>query len=99
LTFGFSSDNIHIGMLQKVKVPVSVILEYNSKLRRVFPKSVHWDGNDYPVTKVGFHHTFREGKTLIHVFSVDTPSLFFRLRLNTDNLQWTLEEISDGEVD
>ena len=86
-------------MLQKIKAPISVILEYDSKLRKVSPRSVHWDGNDYEVTKVGFHHTLREGRTLFHIFSVDTNSLFFRLKLNTDNLQWTLEEISDGEVD
>ena len=86
-------------MRQIISAPVSVTLEYDSKLRTVFPKSVHWDGKDYLVTKVGYHHTFREGKTLFHVFSVDTPLLFFRLKLNTDNLQWTLEEISDGEVD
>ncbi len=86
-------------MLQKIKPPISVILESDSKLRKVSPKYIHWDGIDYEVTKVGFHHTLREGRTLIHVFSVDTDSLFFRLKLNTDNLLWTLEEISDGEVD
>src|SRR3989344_7065260 len=86
-------------MRQVISIPVSVTLEYNSKLRKVLPKLVHWDGQDYPVVKVGYHHTFREGRTLFHIFSVDTSSLFFRLRLNTDNLNWTLEEISDGEVD
>ena len=86
-------------MFQKIRVPVSVIVKFDSKLRKVFPKSVHWDGKDYSVTKVGYHHTYREGKTLFHVFSFNTPILFFRLNLNTDNLHWTLEEISDGEVD
>lgn len=86
-------------MIQKVRVPVSVLLEFDSKLRKVAPKLVHWDGLDYLVTKVGFHHTFREGRTLVHIFSVDTKTLFFRLKLNTDNLHWVLEEISDGETD
>lgn len=86
-------------MFQKIKAPVSVLLEYDSKIRKVSPKSVHWDGKDYKVSRIGYHHTYREGQTLIHVFSVDTPSLFFRLKLDTGNLHWTLEEISDGEAD
>jgi hypothetical protein len=45
------------------------------------------------------HHTFRSGRTLFHVFSVASKSLFFRLVLNTDTLFWRLEEISDGLPD
>jgi hypothetical protein len=42
------------------------------------------------------HHTIREGRTLFHIFSVSSQDLFFRLKLDTDNLFWTLEEIADG---
>lgn len=84
-------------MLQRIKVPVSVTLYFNHKLRQVLPKDVMWEGRIYPITKIGLHHTFREGKTLYHIFSVESPTLFFRLSLNTDTLHWNLEEISDGE--
>ena len=83
-------------MIQKVSTPISVSLAFDSNKRKVFPKWVVWNGRLYPVEKVGLHHTYREGRTLYHVFSVATKSLFFRLVLNTDNLHWKLEEISDG---
>ena len=83
-------------MLEKMSMPVTVSLYFNSKTKKIIPKSLVWNGRLYPVVKIGLHHTFREGRTLYHVFSVASKALFFRLVLNTDNLHWRLEEISDG---
>lgn len=71
-------------------------LIFNHQLRKVFPKEVVWEGKTYPITKIGLHHTYRQGRTLYHVFSVASPNLFFRLVLNTETLFWTLKEIADG---
>ena len=60
------------------------------------PKYVVWKGKNYTVLKVGLHHTYREGKTLYHIFSVMADTIFLRLKLNTDNLIWGLEEVSDA---
>lgn len=86
-------------MIQKLSVPVSVDLSFDCKKRTVCPKEIIWEGETHPVVKIGLHHTYREGRTLYHVFSVASQTLFFRLVLNTDNLFWTLEEISDGLSD
>ncbi len=86
-------------MIQRVSVPITVELLFDAKIRKVIPKSVVWEGKSFPITKVGMHHTQRDGIVLYHIFSVESPSLFFRLKLNTDDLQWTLEEIADGEPD
>ena len=86
-------------MIEKIDVPISVSFNFDSKRRRVFPKWVIWDGRLYPIAKIGLHHTFRQGRTLYHVFSVASKTLFFRLVLNTENLHWRLEEISDGLPD
>lgn len=83
-------------MIHKVSLPVSVSLAFDHEKRRVFPKWVVWEKRLYPITKLGLHHTYREGATLFHVFSVSTKTLFFRLVLNTETLHWKLEEISDG---
>jgi len=83
-------------MIQRFNTPVSVSFSFDSIKKKVVPKCIVWNNRLYPVTKLGLHHTFRTGRTLHHVFSVATPTLFFRLVLNTDNLHWTLEEISDG---
>ena len=85
-------------MNQKISESVSVSLSYDSVKRRVFPKWIVWKDRMYPILKIGLHHTYREGTTLFHVFSVISKTLFFRLVLNTDNLHWNLEEISDGEL-
>lgn len=83
-------------MTQRVNAPVSVILAFDHKAHLVYPMKVYWEGRPYKVVKVGLHHTYRTGKTLFHVFSITTETLFFRLVLDTDNLSWKLEEISDG---
>ena len=52
------------------------------------PKKVLFEGNEHLIKKVGFHHVYRDGRTLYHVFSVASDSLFFRLVLNTETLGW-----------
>lgn len=84
-------------MIQRVSAPVSVILAFNHKARIVYPMKVYWEDRTYKVAKVGLHHTYHTGSILYHVFSVTTENLFLRLVLNTENLSWRLEEISDGE--
>ncbi|MGI5841152.1 MAG: hypothetical protein ACOX6N_02985 [Patescibacteria group bacterium] len=83
-------------MIQIIDVPVSVSLEFNHKTRQVLPVTVIWDGRQYLIKKLGYHHTYRSGRTLYHVFSVSADNIFFRLILDTDNLFWRLKEVSDG---
>ena len=83
-------------MLQQVKVPVSVTFKFDHRHRKSFPVKVMWEGRDYPIKKIGLHHTYRQGRILYHVFSVATTAIFFKLVLNTETLAWMLEEISDG---
>jgi hypothetical protein len=83
-------------MIEKISVPVSVGLSFDSKKKKVVPKWLVWNGRLYPIIKIGLHHTYKQGRTLYHVFSVASKNLFFRLTLNTENLHWRLEEISDG---
>jgi hypothetical protein len=83
-------------LIQKISAPVSVQLVFDHRLRTVAPRQIFWDGKVIRVAKVGMHHTIREGRTLFHIFSVTSQDLFFRLKLDTDTLFWTLEEIADG---
>jgi len=83
-------------MTQKISEPVSVSFTFDSLRRKVYPKWLVWNGKLYAIKKIGLHHTYREGRSLFHVFSVVSTTLFFRLILDTENLHWRLEEISDG---
>lgn len=59
------------------------------------PKYIIWKGRSHTITQIGLHHTFREGRTLYHIFSVVAGTIFMRLKFDTDFLSWKLEEISD----
>ena len=63
-----------------------------------YPRLVTWRGRDYKITKLGFHHKYFKGKTLYHIFSVTSDTLFFRLKLNSNNLLWTLEQFSQNGI-
>ncbi len=86
-------------MRQVIREDVSVHLVYDRKTQTVTPKHLRWQGQLHTISKVGLHHTYRRGRTLMHVFSVTDGTTFFRLELDTDNLHWTLMEVSDGEPD
>jgi len=90
-------------MIQRISEPVSVILSSVGARRdspaHIKPLSLHWSNREYPILQVGLHHTYHDGITRHHVFSVVAQNLFFRLNLNADNLSWTLEEVSDGLPD
>jgi hypothetical protein len=60
------------------------------------PKYVLWNGRSHTVKQIGLHHFYRQGKTLFHVFSVISDTLFMRLKLDTEILSWTLEDVSDS---
>lgn len=76
-------------MNQTINEVVDVVLANST------PLSMHWRNRDYKITKVGLRHDFLEGKTLMHVFSVLSGTLFLKLKLDTKHLEWKLLEISE----
>lgn len=82
-------------MSEVINETTSVITIFNKKSGKTQPWKVRWNGRTYTITKVDFHHAYRKHTTLFHIFSVSDGNLFFRLSLNTENLYWTLEEVSD----
>jgi hypothetical protein len=85
-------------MREVLNEKISVILVYNRLHGTVLPKKLKWQGRVYTVSKLGFHHTVRQGRRLLHYFSVTDGNLDFRLRLDTETLHWTLEEVADGNA-
>lgn len=85
-------------MIKKISESVSVAFLSNCQQKDVSPKWIIWNNRRYVITKIGLHHSYRNGNTLFHVFSVASKSLSLRLVLNTDTLFWRLEEVSDGLV-
>lgn len=86
-------------MHQTIQERVDVVAVFPRISGRAVPRRIRWQGRDYDVTEIGMHHPQREGRVLHHIFSVTAGALFFRLNFDTDTLQWTVEEISDGIAD
>lgn len=84
-------------MLQKINASVSVLTNFQASTGKTIPRAILWNKRVHKVTKIGLHHTFREGRTLYHVFSVASKTIFFRLILNTENLHWKLDQIADSD--
>lgn len=88
--FGFVSVYT---MTEVINELVSVDLVTNHLKKSVYPWIIHWQGRHYRITKVGLHHTVREGRVLFHLFSVTDGTTFFKLRFDTETLGWKLLEI------
>ncbi|OGL30327.1 hypothetical protein A3D14_03745 [Candidatus Saccharibacteria bacterium RIFCSPHIGHO2_02_FULL_47_12] len=86
-------------MREKINEEVSVVMYYSARKRRAVPHIINWQNKDYIVGKIGYRHTIRRGETLHHIFELvdKDESLWFRLSLDTSNLHWKLELVSDGE--
>lgn len=78
-----------------METAIGVSLIYDSRSKSTLPRRLLWGNRFYKIEKIGLHHTFEKGKTLYHVFSVTSGSVFFRLVLNTRNLSWQLEKIEN----
>lgn len=83
-------------MSETIDESVSVDLLSNHVNKKAYPWIIHWRNNRYMVTKIGLHHTVREGRTLMHVFSVTDGNTFFKLKFDTETLSWKLLEVDYG---
>lgn len=84
-------------MPEAINDPVSVALFSNHTSGKIIPYSVYWHGRRYLTKTVGLHHTYRHGRTLVHVFSVTDGATFFRLEMNTETLDWRLTEVENED--
>ncbi len=75
-----------------INEPVSVTMMYNHHQHKTMPIELMWRNQHYPITKVGLHHTYHEGQTLKHIFSVTSKDIFFELSFDTQDLTWRLEK-------
>jgi len=83
-------------MVETINEKVSVITVFDSIKKVVMPRKIRWQGKEYTITKLGFHHTVREGRKLLHKFAVSTGAIDFRLSFDSETMHWLLEEVSDG---
>lgn len=85
-------------MREIIHQEVSVVLYFNAHQQTAQPYLIKWQNQEYYVGKIGYHHRVKIGQELHHIYELTdkNSSLWFRLNLNTNNLHWLLEAISDG---
>ncbi len=84
-------------MIEAINEKIAVITVYDPTKKGTMPWRLKWRGKVYHVLKLGYHHRVRQGRVLVHIFTVSTNTLSFKLRFDTESLLWTLEEIADGQ--
>lgn len=88
-------------MRQKINQEVSVVMYFSAKKCVALPHTISWQNREFTIKEMGYRHPVMEGRTLFHIFefTVKEEDLWMRLSLNTSNLHWTLEAVSDGLAD
>jgi hypothetical protein len=90
------NDSLLFIMGEKINEKVSIITIFNRSSGKVMPYKMQWQGRDYIMTKLAYHHKARIGRLIVHIFHVSDGKNDYRLNLNTETLQWTLEEVVYG---
>lgn len=84
-------------MSEEIRESVSVVMLASVEHRKAYPYRFKWHGREYKVKEVCMHYTERQKGRLVHCFSIDTGGAVFLLRLDTQTLFWTLEQVEAGE--
>lgn len=85
-------------MQEKLFEKISVIFSYNAEKNAAVPYKIRWRLRDYFIKSLAYHHKVYEGRELFHIFHVTDGNLDFKIRFNTEDLNWILEEVSDGNI-
>jgi hypothetical protein len=86
-------------MREVINQEVGVVMIFSARLRQALPRVISWQNKEYKVDKIGYYHKIKVGQTLHHIFELadSDNQLWFRLNLDTSNLHWVLEAVSDGQ--
>lgn len=81
---------------------VSVLFYYDGEEQYAHPVRLFWNSREYTLGVVQFWYTEKQGCHHVHHYTVsDADGDFtFQLRLETENLTWTLESVvmADNEL-
>lgn len=85
-------------MREVINEEISVVMSYSALRKQALPYLITWQHKSYYTGKLGYYHSYMEGRERQHIFELTDKdnTLWFRLRLNSGNLHWTLEAVHDG---
>lgn len=85
-------------MRESLNEPVSVVFYYDANQNKLKPHLINWHGRDYKLGPIDFYHKTKHGRKVIHHFSMSDvdESTYFKIALDSENLNWKLEEYMYG---
>ena len=85
-------------MRESLDEPVSVLFYYDAKKNQLKPHALKWNGRDFRLGPIDFHHITKKGARTIHHFSMTDvdESAYFKIALDTSDLRWSIEEYMYG---
>lgn len=66
------------------------------KKNRFEPWIFFWNKRRIKIEKINLVHTSKNGSTIFHHFSVSAENNFYRLRFDSKELKWFLEETEEA---
>ena len=80
-------------MNEVINEKISVITIFYRQKGLTIPKKIRWQGRNYDIVKLTYHHKINEGRTIFHIFHVTDGNVDFRLKFDSNSLIWVLEEV------
>ena len=77
--------------IEWVNEPVEVRVDFCGQ--RVLPRAMRWNNRTYTIKQVNMIHSSNNGECKLFFFSVSDATNYFKLQLNTNNLEWRLVEM------
>lgn len=78
-------------MYDKLHEKIQVTATFASNGKAIIERFT-WKNKDYPVTEVTLITKAYHGRDTVWMFHVVTPTAAFKLRFDTDTMNWWLEE-------
>lgn len=85
-------------MYEHIGERVAVLVLFGKQYKEVRPFKLKWHDKEYQISHVDYHHKYKDGNSLIHVFSATDGTNFFELKYNSEDLSWMLGNVSDNEA-
>lgn len=79
----------------EIQEPIDVWVLFQKNL--IKPQLFFWHGRKIKIDKINLVHTSKSGIWLFYHFSVSAGGNFYRLRFDTNKLNWILEAVDEDD--
>ena len=78
----------------QISEPINVWVFF--KRNSIQPWYFFWKSRQIKVDKINLVHTSKDGSNIFYHFSISSGGNFYRLKFDTNKLNWILEAVEEG---